>query len=444
MSGTAFVLHIEPAANCTSEVTERIAQKSSILVHRYVSDVASLDAALQERAWNAILCSKNELNDANTPHSFLDSLPGTACQLHLNTEGALNFTYVSAGCMDLLGVTPPQLEQRPELLLGILHPDDAETFYQGMRQSASQGTPWNWEGRIVLPGSGYTRAPHLNPLPLAGEEASESLREIQTDEIKWVNLRAKHPVTDTQGTVWNGFMVNITQNKLTGIDIEQSRQRLRELSSHIEHIKEEERMRIAREIHDEIGVLLTALKMDLSWLKQRLSSQNHGVQEKITDMSNLLDTAGKSANNLVHSLRPGFLDCFGIVAAIEIEAKEFTKRTGIPCKITKSDDNIEVTDEHSITLFRVFQETLNNIMKHATAQQVQVQILQHKKCLELIVSDDGKGFDESDRTKPRSFGLRGIQERIYHLGGKVKIASKRGEGTKISVCLPVKILHMDA
>ena len=417
MPGTAFVLHIEPAADCANEVIKRLAPQSSTLVHRYISDVDSLDAALQERAWNAILCSKNELNDANTPHSFLDSLPGMACQLHLNAEGALNFPYISAGCMDLLGITPPQLEQRPERLLDSLHPDDAGAFYQGMRQSASQGTPWNWEGRIVLP---------------------------ENQEIKWVNLRAKHTVTDTQGTVWNGFMVNITQNKLTGIDIEQSRQRLRELSSHIEHIKEEERMRIAREIHDEIGVLLTALKMDLSWLKQRLSTQNHGVQEKITDMSNLLDTAGKSANNLVHSLRPGFLDCFGIVAAIEIEAKEFTKRTGIPCKITKSDDNIEVTDEHSITLFRVFQETLNNIMKHATAKQVQVQILQHKKCLELIVSDDGKGFDESDRTKPRSFGLRGIQERIYHLGGKVKIASKRGEGTKISVCLPVKILHIDA
>ena len=123
-------------------------------------------------------------------------------------------------------------------------------------------------------------------------------------------------------------------------------------------------------------------------------------------MANLLDTAGKSANNLVHSLRPGFLDCFGIVAAIEIEAKEFTKRTGIPCKITKSRDNIEVSDEQSITLFRVFQETMNNIMKHADARQVQVQILDSVNGIELIVSDDGKGFDSHARNKPRSFGLR--------------------------------------
>lgn len=153
-------------------------------------------------------------------------------------------------------------------------------------------------------------------------------------------------------------------------------------------------------------------------------------------MARLLDTAGKSANNLVHSLRPGFLDCFGIVAAIEIEAKEFTKRTGIPCKINKSHDNLDVTNEQSITLFRVFQETLNNIMKHAVARRVEVQILESINGIELIVSDDGKGFDAKARNKPRSFGLRGIQERIGHLGGKATIASQPGVGTKISVFLP--------
>ena len=286
-----------------------------------------------------------------------------------------------------------------------------------MRQSASQGTPWNWEGRIVL---------------------------SDNHEIKWVNLRAKYSVTDEHGTVWNGFMVNITQNKRAEIEMQRSQKRLRELSTHIEGIKEEERVRIAREIHDEIGVLLTALKMDLSWLNQRLALKNNGVQEKIMDMSNLLDTAGKSANNLVHSLRPAFLDCFGIVAAIEIEASEFTKRTGIPCKISKSGDNLDVSGEQSISLFRVFQETLNNIMKHADAKQVQVHILKHKDYLELAVSDDGKGFDETERNKPRSFGLRGIQERIYQLGGKVKIASNPGEGTKISVSLPFPNPHIDA
>lgn len=411
MSATSFVLHIEPGATCAPEVVEQLSPKLATLVHRYISNADSLAAALNEREWSAILYGKNELNEVSAPHSFLDSMPGMACQLHLDKDGALSFTYVSEGCIDLLGVTPPELEQHPQLLLDRLHPDDMATFYQSMRQSSSQATPWNWEGRIVL---------------------------LSSQEIKWLNLRAKHPVTDVRGTVWNGFMVNITQNKQTAIEIKQSRQRLRELSSHIESIKEEERMRIAREIHDDIGVLLTALKMDLAWLSQRLPKDNAALQEKTLDMANLLDTAGKSANNLVHSLRPGFLDCFGIVAAIEIEAREFTKRTGILCKITKSSDNLDVSDTQSITLFRVFQETLNNIMKHAAASQIQVQILENATGIELVVTDNGKGFDGSARNKPRSFGLRGIQERIGQLGGKATITSKPGAGTQIAVRLPLQ------
>jgi len=410
MPASIFVLHIEPGADCPPEVIENLSPKLATLVHRSVGDADSLSAALNEHEWNAILCSKNELNDANTPHSFLDSLPGMACQIHLDHNGELNIPYASEGCMDLLGITSSMLEQYPQLLAIRLHPEDTESFYQGMQQSALHSTPWNWEGRIIFPDS---------------------------QEIKWLNLRAKHPVTDSQGTVWNGFMFNITQNKQAANEIKRSRERLRELSSHIENIKEEERMRIAREIHDEIGVLLTALKMDLSWLKPRLQSDNAAIQEKIQDMANLLDTAGKSANNLVHSLRPGFLDCFGIIAAIEIEAKEFTKRTGIPCKITKSTDMIDASEEQSITLFRVFQETLNNIMKHAEARQVQVEMLDGITGIELIVSDDGKGFDDSARNKPRSFGLRGIQERIGQLGGKAAITSKPGVGTRVAVHLPL-------
>jgi len=418
MPGTAFVLHIEPGADCAQEVAERLSARPATLVHRTVTDASSLAAALGEHEWSAVLCSQNELSESSALHSFLDSLPGMACQIWLDTHGVLHFPYVSEGCFDLLGITPLELEQQPLLLPNRLHPDDAPSFYQLMRASAEHATPWNWEGRIILPSNG---------------------------EIKWVNLRAKHRTTNQTGTIWKGFVVNISQNKQAEIKIKHSEQRLRELSSHIETIKEEERTRIAREIHDEIGMLLTALKMDLAWLTQRLPADNLALQEKTQDMANLLDTAGKTANNLVHSLRPGFLDCFGIVAAIEIEANEFTKRTGIPCKIIKASDNIEVSDEQSITLFRVFQETLNNIMKHATAQQVEVQItnnetcgdhLRGQKCIELIVSDDGKGFDDAARNKPRSFGLRGIQERIGQLGGKVKISSKPGAGTQIAVRLP--------
>jgi two-component system sensor histidine kinase UhpB len=430
MSGTALVLHIEPGTDFTREAAEQLSPHLSKVLHRSVTDATSLAAALHEQEWGAILWNPDtadlhdwdslceiHVNKSNTPYSFLDSLPGMACQIRLDKHDNLHFPYVSEGCFDLLGITPPRLTQHPQLLINYLHPDDAKSFHQSMMLSFSHATPWNWEGRIILP---------------------------RNSEIKWINLRAKHHNTDSDGAYWKGFMVNITQNKQAEIELKHSRQRLRELSSHIESIKEEERTRIAREIHDEIGVLLTALKMDLAWLAHRLPTDNNALLEKTQGMANLLDTAGRAANDLVHSLRPGSLDCFGIVETIEIEASEFTKRTGIPCKIIKSSDHFDVSDEQSITLFRVFQETLNNIMKHAAARHIQVQILKNEactvcanKCVELIVSDDGCGFDETAPNKPRSFGLRGIQERIRQLGGEVTITSKPGKGTKIAVSLPI-------
>lgn len=433
MSGT--VSHIEPVADISREAAEQLSAHTEL--QRAASDATSLAAALQEQEWSAVLCDKNELDH----YSFLDSLPGMACQIKLDKQGTLHFPYVSEGCVDLLGITQPALQQNPNLLINCLHPADADAFHQSMRLSAAQATPWNWEGRIILPHSGHARSLSPTLSRPASEGANASRSEPLVNEIKWVNLRAKHHETNADGTVWKGFMVNITPNKQAEIELEHSRQRLCELSAHIESIKEEERTRIAREIHDEIGVLLTALKMDLAWVAKRLPSGNSALQEKTQDMATLLDTAGKASNNLVHSLRPGSLDCFGIVAAIEIEAGEFTKRTGIPCKIIKSSDDIEASDELSITLFRVFQETLNNIMKHAGARRVEVQILKTGGIdaqIELIVSDDGCGFNETAQNKPRSFGLRGIQERISQLGGNVTIESHPGKGTKIAVRLPIK------
>ncbi len=415
MSENALILHIEPGEDSTGNMSELLLPHLSKISHRSVADEGSLKAVLQEQQWCAVLQSQDAadlqgpIQIIESDFSFLDSLPGMACKITLDRQGRLNFPYVSEGCIDLLGVKPVDLSRQPQLLLKLLHPDDKKSFRQSMRLSVKHASAWNWEGRIVM---------------------------SPNNDIKWINLRAAYHNTDAGGTNWKGFVVNITQNKQAEIEIKQSRQRLRELSSHIELIKEEERTRIAREIHDEIGVLLTALKMDLSWLSHRLDSDV--LLEKTQDMARLLDTAGRAANNLVHSLRPGSLDCFGIVATIEIEAREFTKRTGIPCKIIKSDEQMDLSDEQSITLFRVFQETLNNIMKHASAHHVEVEILNaaHRH-VELIVSDDGCGFDEEARNKPRSFGLRGIQERIRQLGGKVSIASKPGKGTKIAVSLPL-------
>lgn len=340
---------------------------------------------------------------------FIASLPGMACQIELQEDGSFTFPYVSEGCQPLLGITAAELQADTSRFLALIHPEDVQPLLESMRISAQTRCFWNWEGRITLPGG----------------------------ETKWISLGATPQ--DTQGDMprWEGIVLNTTQSKLGELEVKRVQHQLLELSSHIQDAKEQERLRIAREVHDEIGSLLTAMRMDLLWLIQRLPKDNPTLTEKARTIEELVNRAITSASHLAHRLRPGFLDCFGIIAAIEIEAQEFSKRSGIPCTIIKSQENIDLPETYSITLFRVCQETLNNILKHAQATHVQIEIVKGADHLELIVSDDGVGFSEAARDKPHSFGLRGIHERVAHLGGTVKIASTLGVGTQIAVFVPL-------
>jgi signal transduction histidine kinase len=356
----------------------------------------------------------NSLNSSVSPspdklQGFIASLPGMACQIELQKDGTFTFPYVSEGCLTLFGVSANDLQSDPACFLNLIHPEDAPSLLETLKISAQTLCFWNWEGRIILPDG----------------------------ETKWISLGATPQGTPSGLPRWEGIVLNTTQSKLSELEVKRVQQQLLELSSHIQDAKEQERLRIAREVHDEIGSLLTAIKMDLSWMVQRLPADNNALANKVRTIEELVNRAITSASNLAHSLRPGFLDCFGIIAAIEIEAQEFSKRSGISCTVIKSQESIELPEAHSITLFRVCQEALNNILKHAHAKHVQIEIVKGTDHLELIISDDGVGFGEAARNKPRSFGLRGVHERVAHLGGTVKIASTLGKGTQIAIFVPL-------
>lgn len=340
---------------------------------------------------------------------FIASLPGMACQIQLLDDGTIGFPYASEGCQALLGVPAESLREDSRLFLDRIHADDIPAFLESLKHSAQTLSFWNWEGRLML-----------------------------GDTLKWISLGATPRSAEGGLPRWEGIVLDITQNKLSELEVKQAQQQLLELSSHIQDAKEEERLRIAREVHDEIGSLLTAIKIDFSWLKQRLPKDNETVQERVHTFEDLINKVIAAASNLAHSLRPGFLDYFGLIAALEIEAQEFSKRSGIPCTLNKSDDSIELPDSISITLFRIFQETLNNILKHAKASHVEIEIVKGEDHLELIIADNGVGFDDSARKKPRSFGLRGMQERVTHLGGTATIASTPGCGTQIAIFIPLE------
>ena len=341
---------------------------------------------------------------------FIASLPGMACQIELLESGTIVFPYVSEGCSTLLDIAPHQLQSDASCFLNLLFPEDISSFLDTLTQSAQTLSFWNWEGRLTLPGN----------------------------IIKWVSLGATPYITPSGLPRWEGIVLDITQSKLGELEVKHAQQQLQELSSHIQDAKEQERLRIAREIHDEIGSLLTAIKIDLSWLTQRLPKENQLLTDKLKTIDALVNKAITSASNLAYSLRPGFLDYFGFIEAIEIEAQEFSKRSGVSCTVIKSEESIVLPETHTISLFRIFQETLNNILKHAKAKAVQVEIVKGPDHLELIISDDGVGFSDNARDKPRSFGLRGIHERIEHLGGTVKIASALNKGTQIAIFVPLE------
>ena len=333
-----------------------------------------------------------------------------ACQIELKDDGSFFFPYVSEGCLALFGISPTDLQNDPSEFLNLIHPEDTPLLLETLKNSAQTMCFWNWEGRIVLPDG----------------------------ETRWISLGATPQEIQNGLRRWEGIVLDTTQSKLGELEIKRVQQQLLELSSHIQDAKEQERVRIAREVHDEIGSLLTAIKMDLSWMMQRLPTDNKALTNKVKTIEELVNRAITSASNLAHSLRPGFLDCFGIIAAIEIEAQEFSKRSGISCAVVKSQESIDLPEAYSITLFRVCQEALNNILKHAHAKHVQIEIVKGTDHLELIISDDGVGFSEAARNKPRSFGLRGVHERVAHLGGTVKIASTLGRGTQIAIFVPLK------
>ncbi len=342
-------------------------------------------------------------------HALIANLPGMTCQVLLDACGGMSFPYISEGSQALLGLNPQDLQQDPQMFLRLLHPDDRASYELSMRTSAENLSFWNWEGRIVMPPRG---------------------------EIKWVNQRCSPRKLNHGGVQWECVMSNISQGKLAEAELKHSREQLRELSAHIHDMREQERLNIAREVHDDLGSTLIATKIDIAWLCGRLAVEKPELAAKARSIESLVDKCAAAATNISRSLRPSVLDSFGIIAAIETELGEFGLRTDISCALTHADEGATIAPDRAIALFRIFQEALTNITKHAQASQVKVAIYNQAACINLIISDNGRGYTEADRRKPRSFGLRGIQERVAHFGGKVQISSTPGQGVTVAVYIP--------
>jgi len=222
-------------------------------------------------------------------------------------------------------------------------------------------------------------------------------------------------------------------------EIRNSREQLRNLSAHLQSVREEERTRMAREIHDELGQGLTALKMDVSWLNRRLLEEDATLKNKLTSMEEVIDRTIETVQKLSGELRPGMLDDLGLAAAIEWQAEEFQKRTGIESEVSLGSEEPVLNRDQSTTLFRIFQETLTNVIRHARATKVEVRLEEQDGRIVLEVTDNGRGITQEEISDPKSFGLIGMRERVEFIDGEVTIVGSPGKGTRITVTLPLEI-----
>ena len=267
---------------------------------------------------------------------------------------------------------------------------------------------------------------------LGEEVAIETLKKGATDYI------LKHRLGRLVPSVQRALREAETQSERRRAEeqLRQSHTQLRALSIYLQHLREEEQIRIAREVHDELGQALTALKLQLTWLSNRLPKGRSLLQEKARSMSLSIDETIQAVRRISSELRPGLLDTAGLIATLEWQAHEFQKQTGIQCRVKSVAKETLWDQDLNTAFFRIFQETLTNIIRHAHATRVEVRFLETESHLVLEVKDNGRGISEEEINNTKSIGLLGMRERAALLNGEVRLRGQPGKGTTVSVRIP--------
>ena len=317
------------------------------------------------------------------------------------------FTYVGPQAVRILGY-PAEEWLEDGFWVNHIHPDDREYAVKHCLEASSQRQDFEFEYRI-----------------LAADGRVVWMRDIVT-VVPRVGGSSK----------LRGFMLDITEPKRIEEQLRSSQDQLRALSGHLRAVQEEERARIAREVHDELGQALTALKIDLAWVGQRLAGEQKELHAKVQTMTHLIDETVQAVRRIATELRPGLLDHLGLVPALEWQVREFQERTGLTCEFKKNPENLVVDAARATTVFRICQEALTNVARHAQATKVDISLRMAGRKLVLKVRDNGRGISEDAVADPRSVGLLGMRERVLSWGGEVQIQGVKGKGTVVTVHLP--------
>jgi PAS domain S-box-containing protein len=275
-------------------------------------------------------------------------------------------------------------------------------------------------------------------------KAGDSIEHFETERLKkdgdkiFVSLTVS-PIKNVYGVIIGASKIarDITERREAEEKLHHSYENLRDLASHLQNIREEERIQIARDIHDELGQQLTGLKMDFTWLIKKIVVKDDVIEEKINEMIRLIDETIISVRRISANLRPNILDDLGLVTALQWHSAEVEKRFGIKINFVSEFDVVEVPVATATGLFRIYQEALTNAVRHANAHEVNSTLQMANNKITLQIQDDGKGIDLDNDLKKKSFGLLGIKERAFVMGGQYELKSEPGKGTQICVSVPV-------
>jgi PAS domain S-box-containing protein len=310
----------------------------------------------------------------------------------------------------IYGLDPTAIPKTYEQYVALIHPEDREQAQTIIQRAQALRQPFAFDHRIVRP-DGSVRTLH----------GQGQLIENKQGEL----------------VAMAGTGQDITERKQIEDELGRSHQQLRRLSAHLEGAREEERARMAREIHDELGGMLTGLKMDLAQLRRAAGSLEPRAQEKLEAFSQSIDQSVEAVRRIASELRPAILDDFGLLAAMEWHLGEFQRRSGLECVWDSRVDELQLPSDASIAMYRVFQESLTNVARHAGARRVEVSVSTRDGRLVLQVSDNGRGITREELLGTKSLGLTGMRERISLLGGQLEIGRAAGQGTLVRVELPL-------
>jgi PAS domain S-box-containing protein len=334
---------------------------------------------------------------------IIDTIPTMAWTIR--PDGAVDF--VNQRWLDYTGLS---LEQEIEKPTGVVHPDDLPRVIE------------KWLGDMA-----------------AGEPSEDEMRLRHADgEYRWFLVRTV-PLRDQLGTIvkWFGTSTEIEDRKNAERALQRSLEELRALAARLQSVREEERTRVAREIHDELGYALAAIKLEFTALLRDLPVEERPVGQRSQSILKLVDGAIESIQRIATDLRPGILDDLGLVDAVEWVAEEFQTRTGTKVQLALPEVDLAIDRERATAIFRILQEALTNVAQHANATQVSVRLAEEAGMLTLEIQDNGRGITAEELSASDSLGILGMRERSLLLGGELVVSGVPACGTTVTVRIPV-------